>query len=116
LFARQSPAPASRQSRSTFVADLLILKREVPALVGGEIEGREVRVRLVAMASRWSRGRGGSRRLLELRRVRQEKLLVDTPLLQPPQLRAAGVRLAERDETEDGDEGEQRGDGSRMTP
>jgi hypothetical protein len=52
-------------------------------------------------------------RLLELHRVRQEKLLVATPLLQPPQLLAAGVRLAERNETEDGDEGEQRGDGER---
>src|SRR5207302_11372608 len=51
--------------------------------------------------------------LFELRRVRQEELLVATLLLQPPQLRAAGVRLAERDETEDGDEGKQCGDGHR---
>src|SRR5215472_11145141 len=48
-----------------------------------------------------------------MRRVRQEKLLVATLLLQPSQLRATRVRLAERDETEDGDEGEQRGDGER---
>src|SRR5262249_61309565 len=48
-----------------------------------------------------------------MRRARQEKLLVATLLLQPSQLRAAGVRLAERDEAEDGDEGEQRGDGER---
>src|SRR5262249_40562213 len=52
-------------------------------------------------------------RQFELRGVRQEELLVGTLLLQPTQLRAAGVRLAERDETEDGDEREQRGDGER---
>ena len=63
---------------------------------------REVRF----VGSRWRlvRGRrlvGGGHaiveQLFELRRVRQEKLLVAALLLQPPQLRAAGVRLAERD-------------------
>src|SRR5205823_4961679 len=49
----------------------------------------------------------------QVRRVGQEQLLVATLLLQPPQLRAAGVRSAERDETQDGHEGEQRGDGER---
>ena len=96
------------------VADLLIESREEPALVGGGIESRvEVRFFLSQWPLVGVPGEAEVEQQFELRRVRQEKLLVATLLLQPPQLRAAGVRLAERDETEDGDEGEQRGDGDR---
>src|SRR5205823_11225889 len=82
-----------------FLAELLIESSVVPESVGGGVE-RKI----------WVIEQAEVDQLFELRRVRQEKLLVATLLLQPPQLRAAGVRLAERDETEDGDEGEQRGD------
>ena len=116
------PAPEARVEAEPFelVADLLIESREEPALVGGGIESLEVRFvgsrwRLVGRRAWLVGGRGNAvvEQLFELRRVRQEELLVATLLLQPPQLGAAGVRLAERDETEDGDEGEQRGDDER---
>src|SRR5438094_9494257 len=85
-----------------FLAELLIESSVVPESVGAGVE-RKI----------WVIEQAEVDRLFEVRRVRQEKLLVATLLLQPPQLRAAGVRLAERDETEDGHEGEQRGDGER---
>jgi hypothetical protein len=84
------------------VADLLVERRQEPALVRRGIEVseiglvslREVVVQVIKAAETYVQQQ------FELCRVREEKLLVTALLLELSQLCAAGVRLAEGEEAE----------------